>query len=101
MQDFDIDKLSACLPAWDLVIIIDGIKRPIRPLTLADLASLNSTTDPDALANLFEEPKPDLNNLTVDRATVLMAVIVGFIQTRAKKNLPALMTGTTGQSQRA
>ena len=93
----DLDAILSRVDPWEFYIKVDGLARPVRRLTLADLAELQrfgSMGKDEAarfLAGLFEEQhRPDVSQWDTERAAAVVATIVEFYADDIKKKF----TGT-------
>lgn len=105
MATIDLDKLKAATSAdpmdvllkWELVIRLGGRDYRVRPPRMLDMAKLAAVDGgqvhelPAALAELFEDPRPDLAALEIEDLVAVAAAIVSHTKEHVRKNSQTLV----------
>ncbi len=105
-MDFNFNKLLASLLPWDATITIDDTAFRLRPLSLGDVARLETignagsgaggTVNEDRafLIGLFEGDAPPLNAMGSSQRTFLALGVLSLFREHTRKNPGSIVSAT-------
>lgn len=93
----NVDEMIQQLLPWELSLSVGGKEYAVRPLTVADMASMQAMQSRSVeeqmklVASLFDgEEKPDTMSWQPETLAVVMGQIGQYTKDRAEKNSPIL-----------